>query len=117
MKWQELFEPSEDGDLKLVGDELSPQSRKEALSLSILKWEAMVELGLTEDGGWPTCGMCALYTCRSVACYSDCGVDCTSMGSPHNIWQENPTTDNARAMLYQLKTMYLEEFGDAESTD
>lgn len=121
MKWQELFAPGGDeSDPTLIlvdGVLLEPKSRKEALSLSILKWEAMVELGLAEDGGWPTCGMCVLYTCQSTACYSMCGVNCLVDDSPFLTWQDEPTIDNARAMLYQLKTMYLEEFEDAESTD
>lgn len=117
MKWQELFELNLDGELVLIADELKPQSRKEALSLSILKWEAMVELGPTNGSGWTTCGMCALYTCQSSACYSGCGVNCINIGSPHHIWQENPTINNTRAVLDQLKTMYLEEFGNVVSTD
>lgn len=121
MEWKELFGlcgDEADPTLHLLdGVSLDPQTRLEALALSVLKWEAMLELGPTEDGGAETCGMCMLhYNNRHHCKDGTCGVNCLDLGSPHHAWQNYPDDVNAQAVLDQLKAMYQEELY-ARSTD
>ena len=84
---------------------------KNALKLSILKWEFIVwyieggfDPSLVNCGGWPTCALCLKFRLCSKCPVGRAGfLKCNN--TPHELFEQSPTLKNAKAELEFLKSL------------
>ena len=93
------------GELQFVGER--PTNDREALEISIQKWEYIRDYNVRMTGGASTCGLCMLY--RHDDC-EECPVaeytgKILCRGTPHNIWMD---------LLAKNQTAKLSDIADEE---
>lgn len=91
-------------------------TEREALELSIQKWEIIVDrlregLAIEGDGGYATCACCHKYCGNKKACHGCPIMKQTGqpycVGSPYLQFSDEPTLKNAYAELNFLRSLLL----------